>query len=207
MSRYETTHQAMDALNTASGEALTDAVELLAEQQHTPAVPHLVRLLDDEMLDAGVRFIIVRALGRLGDEAALAILLDELRGDDIWVRAAATGALISIGSPAVGGLVTALRDEDKAVRRAAAKALGKIGERGEDQEVLRGLSVGLLDVDGAVRRFAAEALGRLRAASMVPELTEALNDRNTGVRIAAFRALAKIDTPEAQSAVRQWVKQ
>jgi HEAT repeat protein len=207
MSRYETAQEALNALNTASGDALTEAIETLAEHQHAPAVPRLVGMLDDEMLDPGTRFIVVRALGRLGDEAALTVLLDELRGDDIWVRAAATGALISIGSPAVSGLVQALSDEDKAVRRAAAKALGKIGERGQDQEVLRGLSVGLLDVDGAVRRFAAEALGRLEAASMVPELSEALNDRNTSVRIAAFRALAKIDTPEAQSAVRQWVKQ
>lgn len=207
MTRYETVQDALHALDTARDDALTEAVEMLVEHQHAPAVPRLIQMLDDEMLDPGLRFIVVRALGRLGDEAGLSILLDELRGDDLWVRAAATGALISIGSPAVSGLVQALRDEDKAVRRAAAKALGKIGDQGQDQEVLCGLSVGLLDVDGAVRRFAAEALGRLEAASMVPELTEALNDSNASVRIAAFRALARIDTPEAQSAVRQWVKQ
>ena len=129
-----------------------------------------------------------------------------MRGDDIWVRAAATGALINIGPASISGLADALSDGDKAVRRAAAKALGKIGESGEDNEALRRLSAALLDVDKSVRRFAAEALGRMEADTMVPELTEVLDDRDPKVRIAAFKALAKIDTPEAQQAVRQWVR-
>lgn len=72
--------------------------------------------------------------------------------------------------------------------------------------VIRGLSAALLDIDDGVRRFSAEALGRLDAKSKVPELSDALNDKDAQVRIAAFRALANIDTPEARHAVRQWSK-
>ena len=91
------------------------------------------------------------------------------------------------------------------MRRAAAKALGKIDDSRQDEQALRSLSGALLDVDAAVRRFAAEALGRLDAEIMVSELTHALQDNNADVRIAAFRALSTLDTPEAQAALRDWV--
>ncbi|GAB4515574.1 MAG: hypothetical protein OHK0046_19320 [Anaerolineae bacterium] len=197
--------EALLALEGDNVNARASAIETLAEEGYTPAVPQIVKILLDA--DPGTTFIAAKALGRLADQQAVPALLDTLRGNDIWVRAAVTGALIQIGTPAIEGLTDALRDEDKAVRRAAAKALGKIGELGDDDRVQRGLSSALLDVDDGVRRFAAEALGRLKATSMVSELTEALDDQNAEVRIAAFKALANFKTPEAQKAVRQWVRE
>jgi HEAT repeat protein len=57
------------------------------------------------------------------------------------VRRAAAEALEKIGPPAVPALIQALRDEKEEVRRAAAKALGEIGDaltqalRDEKEEV------------------------------------------------------------------------
>lgn len=194
--------QAMDALQGDDSQARAEAISTLGELQHKPALEIMIDLV--ETVDPGTRYIIVQALGRIPDARAVPALLSAMRFDDIFTRAAATGALIQVGEPAVNGLVTALRDENKAVRRASAKAIGKIGIA--TQGAITGLSTALLDVDNAVRRFAAEALGRLGDKEMVPELVEVLDDRDPKARIAAFRALAKIDTPEAREAVRAWVK-
>jgi HEAT repeat protein len=57
-------------------------------------------------------------------------------------------------------LVRALFDNNAAVRRASAKALGKIG----DQETIKPLTVALKDADAGVRKFAEEAIHRLQTA-------------------------------------------
>jgi len=196
---------ALEALNHVDVDVRAKAIETLGEYGYVDAVPDILAILDDA--DPGTTFIAVKALGKLADQQATPALLDQLRGDDTWVRAAAAGALINIGTPAVDGLTEALQDSDKNVRRAAAKALGKIGESGENEQAVRGLSVALLDIDHAVRRFAAEAIGRIGAEDMVPQLSDTLNDSNAKVRIAAFKALANINTVEASQAVRQWVRE
>lgn len=185
-----------------------NALTIVAEEKHLPAVPLLVEWLPNA--DPGTRYLIVKALSQLPHDDAVPVLLEALRWDDMWTRSAVTAALIANGSVlVVEGLSVALRDEKSAVRRAAAKALGKIDIQTESEihiTVIRGLSAALLDVDDGVRRFSAEALGRLGAEGKVSELSDALNDGNAQVRIAAFRALANIDTPEARKAVHQWSK-
>lgn len=194
--------QAMLALSASDLQARADAVQALGELQHVPAVTPMLELLTEA--DPGMRYIIVIALGKIADQRAVPALLDELCGNDTWVRVAATGSLIRMGEAAVPGLVDGLGHEDKNVRRAAAKALGKIGT--QDPAALRALSAALLDVDSGVRRFAAEALGRLGDASHVAVLAEVLADADADARIAAFKALGKIGTPEAQDAMHKWVR-
>lgn len=198
----EQIERAMEALYSTDAEDRVEAITLLGEVEHQPAVEHLVKIVED--VDPGTRYIIVQALGRIASEDSIPTLLRAMRWDDIFTRAAATGALIQIGEATLDGLVEGLRDENKAVRRAAAKAIGKIGIATEN--AVMGLSAALLDIDSGVRRFAAEALGRLGNERIVPELVEVLDDRDPKARIAAFRALAKIDSAEARQAVRAWVK-
>ncbi|MGC8880568.1 MAG: HEAT repeat domain-containing protein, partial [Anaerolineae bacterium] len=74
-----------------------------------------------------VRQAAARALGKIGDAAAVPALIEALRDEDEDVRQAAAEALGKIGdAAAVPALIEALRDEDMWVRRAAAEALGKI---------------------------------------------------------------------------------
>jgi len=203
MTNQNAIEKALETLRSDNLEVRADAIELLGEAEHAPAVPILVEIIQDS--DPGTYYLIVQALGRIADERAVDTLLQAMRRDDIWVRAAATGALIRIGGEAsVSGLANGLNDENKAVRRASAKALGKIGVASD--EVKRGLSGSLLDADKGVRRFAAEALGRLGEDTLVPELAQALADEDPRTRIAAFKALANIDTQEARDLVRKWAK-
>ncbi len=202
MTENYTIEQAMHDLNNIDADIRSKAVEYLGKQEHAPAVPQLVDIYP--LADSGTRFMIVKALGRIGDAEALPVMFDALREDDPWVRAAAAGALIAVGKPAIDGLTHSLRSNDKNVRRAAAKALGKIGV--DDEVAVRVLASSLEDEDSAVRRFAAEALGRLGDGVVVPELAEVLNDQNPRTRIAAFRALASLKTPEAAAAMRKWAR-
>lgn len=194
--------QAMTALASSDEHVRASAIQALGELGHTPAVPALLALLNEA--DPGSRYMIVIALGKIADQRAVPALLEELCGNDTWVRVAATGGLIRMGPAAVPGLVDGLRHQNKNVRRASAKALGKIGEQNSD--ALRALSAALLDVDSGVRRFAAEALGRLGDAAYVPMLAEVLADVDADARIAAFKALSSIGTQEAQDAMRNWVR-
>jgi bilin biosynthesis protein len=63
---------------------------------------------------------------------------------------------VRIGAPAVPALIQALGDSDRDVRRAAAEALGKLG----DPQAVSPLIQALGDRSENVRRAAAEALGR-----------------------------------------------
>jgi HEAT repeat protein len=182
--------QLIAALESAEVEERIAAVKQIGDGQHTSALPHLAETLRED-IDAGVRYQAALTLAKFADPATTNDLLNALREDDLWVRVAVTDALIRIGQPSVTGLIEALRDENHAVRRAAAKALGKIGA-GVAAKSLQGA---LLDVDTDVRRFAAEALGRIGDEGSINVLAEALRDEHERVRQAAAGALVKIGEP------------
>ncbi len=143
-----------------------DAIRFLGDAQYAPAVPRLSELL--RQADPGTRYLAAKALGQIGDEAesALPALLEALRADDMFLRAGVTGALIKIGAPAVPGLTRALFEPSSAVKRAACKALGKIGSERATQALIYTLN----DGNAGVRKLAREALGRINS----PAAREAL---------------------------------
>lgn len=147
-------------------QARADAIVFLGENQYAPSVPHLTELVRDA--DPGTRYLAAKALGQIGDEAEASVptLLMAMRDNDMFLRAGIAGALIKIGYPAVPGLTKALFDRNKAVKRAAAKALGKIGS----DRCVPALINSLSDRDPGVRKFAREALQRIDT----PEARDAL---------------------------------
>lgn len=156
---FNSLDQAFEVLQNGNADVRAEAIEYLGENRYAPAVPHLAALV--EKADPGTRFLAAKALGRIGDEAesALPTLLEALRANDIFLRMAITGALIQIGKPSVPGLVKALFDDNKAVRRASAMALGKIGSK----RAIPSLEVAAQDVDPTVRKMSQQALDRLEA--------------------------------------------
>lgn len=155
--QFASTEEAFIALKGNDENARARAIAYMGEQAYAPAVPQLAELVRES--DPGTRYLAAVALGKIGDEAESAVpaLLVALRADDIFLRMAVTGALIAIGRPSVSGLVRALFDNNVAVRRASAKALGKIGHR----DATNALRVAAKDADAGVRRFAEEAITRL----------------------------------------------
>ncbi len=158
MSAFESLDDAQRALqNGDDAETRAAAIRYLGERRYAPAVPLLTGLV--RAADPGTRYLAARALGQIGDEAesALPVLLEALRDKDMFLRAGITGALIRIGQPAVPGLTRALFDPNSAVKRAACKALGKIGS----ERAAPALKFCLRDSNEGVRRFAREALQRI----------------------------------------------
>jgi HEAT repeat protein len=143
-----------------------------------------------------VRQAAASALGQIRDARAVEPLIAALKDQDRAVRRAAAGALVQIGARAVEPLIAALRDDYWAVRRAAAEALGQIG----DAPAVEPLIAALKDSAGAVRRAAAEALGQIGDAPAVEPLIAALMDQgyNHSVYQAAAGALVQIGAPAVE---------
>lgn len=154
---YDTVNEAFETLQNGDADARADAIKYLGDIQYAPAVPHLTQLVAES--DPGTRFLAAQSLGKIGDEAESAIptLLIALRADDMYLRMAVTGTLINIGDPSVPGLVKALFDRNNAVKRAAAKALGKIG----NPRAIKALEVAIKDQNAGVRKMCRQALERL----------------------------------------------
>lgn len=137
--------------------------------------------------DALVRRTATQALGLLGVERAVPVLIAALTQRD-GPRLEAAQALGRMhATPAVGALVGALCDPERAVRAAAAQALGQMGAA----EAVLPLMQALEDEDGAVRVASSGALGQLGDARAVPALERAVqNDDGRRVHLTTVRDAA-----------------
>lgn len=138
-----------------------NAAKALASIASWKVVPELADRLETDP-DRGVRQSLVRALGRLGDDRALAALLKTLQDRDLQVCQEAALALSRFNSPAAyDALLEALNSKGGRdtwqIRRLAAYALGKLGDR----RAVPALVASLRDESDLVVPAAAEALGEL----------------------------------------------
>ncbi|HLV37274.1 MAG TPA: HEAT repeat domain-containing protein [Spirillospora sp.] len=172
------------ALKQGDARERIDAIISIEEHNYTEILPEVGTVLRDDE-DTGVRFQAAKSLAHFADPSTVPELLDGLRDVDMFVRVHVTDALIRVGQPAVAGLVEALQDNNPAVRRAAAKALGKI----KHADAIDGLRLSTRDDDADVRRFSVQALGRIGDESTVDVLGMALRDSDVRVRKAAAGAL------------------
>ena len=151
----------------------------------------LIRLLNHR--DPDVQYEAAGALGDLGDSSAVEPLIAALKNDEIGgIRWKAAEALSKIGSPAVDGLIGALRHHDDDVRWKAAIALGEIG----DPRAIKPLITLLCDEDRFVKGRAAYALGLIGEPAVSP-LISVLREGDGNLRWGAAIALGKIRDPRA----------
>ena len=131
------------------------------------------------------------ALGQVGGEAAVGLLVGLLKDTDSSVRENAAAALGEVGGEAaVVPLVGLLKDADSSVRKSAAATLGHVGG-----EAVAAPLVGLLmDADSFVRQRAAEALGHVGGEAVVRPLVGLLKDTESSVRGNAAEALGRVAT-------------
>lgn len=125
---------------------------------------------------------------------------------DASVRAAAVVALARIGGHEANRLVVhALRDASPAVRTEAAKGVAWIGDRSVAGIVMARLKE---ETEAAVLVPLLDALGELketRAVGLLSDLAKGVSGlfqrHPVAVRVAAIRALGRMDSPEARAAV------
>lgn len=201
-------------------ESAADAVPMLSEALHDdyepvclnaayvlgaigePAVSALIEKLADERGPA--RRMAAYGLAAVGAPAVPA-LCNALGHENDAVRVEATYALAQIGraaEPAVPTLMEHSKDTKVEVRRYIPEAFGAIGpEASPAVPVLIDMLTN--DDDVQVRFEAALALAQIGPASSeaIPTLKDALSDKNRYVRDNSIHALKRIGTPEAESAL------
>ena len=147
----------------------------------SPAVEVLLKLLRDW----DVRKSAIVALGKIRDERVLEPLMQQLRNDEFMEDA--TDALVSLGEPALPGLIKALKDKEELVRKQAVIALGRI----KSPEAIDPLIEMLQNKDWFTRLTAAaalEAIGDERGREAIRPL---LKDSDMVVKMRVERILAK----------------
>ena len=167
-----------------------------------PAVPHLIQVLSDE--NGPTRRMAAYALAAVGAPAVPA-LREALQHTEEAVRIEATYAFAQIGAPAAAALPVLIehtKDPAVEVRRYLADAFGGIGPAAAP--AVPALIEMLENDDDKQARFeAALALAQIGpdASDAVPALANALRDPDRYVRDNSIHALKCIDTPEAESAL------
>lgn len=105
----------------------TAAAEILGQLRTPTATPALIRALGDP--EADVRTRAVAALGQIGDKTAVIPVIGRLEDEKSEVRLAAVQALADLGDArAVVQMVGAFNDSSIEIRQLAITAVGKLGD-------------------------------------------------------------------------------
>ena len=147
-------------------EALADNTEVRATASVAlveigrPSLGPLMRALNDS--NPVVRQEAATALGLIGDPRAVAALIRVMKRRDRVLRRTAAEALVRLGRPAAGPLVSLLKETDAGLRGEGAWALVQIG-----RPAFKPLCQALLDADLGARCEAARVLSRLRSSGQL----------------------------------------
>jgi hypothetical protein len=189
---------------TSDTETLARVVLPLVVRFGAAIAPVLIDALGKEE-DRNRRGRLVKALKTIG-EPAFPALLETLRSPVWFVVRNALNVLGDVGTPAlVEPVGRALEHGEPRVRRAAARALSRIG--GPEAERL--LLGAVRDRDAETQAEVLLCLGAMKAASAVPLLAELVKPKGffardvPVVRDAAAKALAAIDTPAAREVLKR----
>lgn len=168
--------------------------------QETPSpsrdrtVSILALLLDDPQPET--RRTAVEALGKIGDESVITLVISRLEDPSALVRAAAARALGRIGSSAAqeetSALAQALEDQSDSVRQAAAVSIGNIEPNPSNLDpIIRRTR----SADAGTRYAAVLSLFQVEIGSRGPELISLLDDPDKRVRQAAAAVLGGSSDP------------
>ena len=175
-----------------------EVVRALRELRDLAGVPALVSAMSDE--EPKVREESIGSLVELYSQkersGAVRRFL-ELFSDEY--DRASVGSYAEVDASVYRALGTALRDEQKDIREAAALALGILGGRSE----VPGLVAALNDLESGVRGAAASALGKVATAEEGKALIPLLADESPAVRKRVLHAIGTLRIREAGPALRE----
>ncbi|MBF0487620.1 MAG: HEAT repeat domain-containing protein [Nitrospirae bacterium] len=149
-------------------------------------------LLDMEM---DVKILAATELGKMGNKAAVDVLLDAVKYGNHYLTAEVINSLINIGDAKAIGLCKEMSSgANHKVRVNSLRGLYKLGK---DDEIIPYLMDALKDENAEVRRQAVTFLGWKDISEAVPGLIQSLQDKDDLVRKAAVSALANIKDASA----------
>jgi HEAT repeat protein len=177
------------ALKNADGDVRLNAVQFLG-RLGTAAAPLLTEALRDK--DAVVYEQAVKSLSGLeaDNEYLLATVAPLLQDSDTQVRQNAAVVLRRCGARALPLLIAALKDKEAAVRRDAIWGVTNIP--GDDKIIQPALVEAFADPDTYVRAQAIAGLGTIGYRAL-PQLKQAVKDKEADVRLRAVEALVRLN--------------
>lgn len=198
------------AVETTSLPALRDMLRLSVDRLSRSHEAELFRLLElqEDIIAAGA----ARLVGRLRPEGAAPRLAELLRRTEPRVRLAAVEGLVALASGEAAALLQdLLQDEARQVRLAAVRGLATLrfaGARDLLAEALQSRHLAAADLTEKIAFF--DAYAAIADHQGIALLDRILNGRSllgrgpgADLRACAARALGRIGTPGAMSALRQ----
>lgn len=145
----------------------------------------------------GERVQAARTLGDLNESGAIEALVNALSDNEAAVRKAVATALGKKGAPAIGPVITVLRTGRTEARKSAADALGIIGTQAYDSVIA------VINTDKSPESQSAtfRALGAIGDDRAIPLLIERLKDPNGEIRKSIVEALGHFNDPRVFDAV------
>ena len=174
--------------------ARLDALDALAQEGDAEAIVTLHQGVKTSNLAEA------RVLARKGDEAAVKVLVDDLKRTGGRSMPAVEALGESGSSLAVAALADLLAHGFPEIRGSAVEGLGKLGAKHKTAARIKPL---LNDPVSFVRLKAAAALLALGDVSGLPMLQELAGQENPSGRLMAIQAMASQPGPEWQAQVRQ----
>ncbi|MCX5644190.1 MAG: HEAT repeat domain-containing protein [Phycisphaerae bacterium] len=153
--------------------------------------PEVTKALLEEMKgrSADNRIVMIQALGRRGDKAAVPALLDTVKSGEKPVRLAALATVTEMGdASAVPVFVGLLGDSDREIAQAAQGSLATIPCHEADAAVTEMFASG--DIDK--QRMALDLMGRRRMADGIPILLKAARSANEQIRPDAIKMIGDL---------------
>ena len=194
--------EAVDELARGSEEQRLIVERVLQRTSDPRAAEPIVRLMQDQRVDAAIRAEAAFALGGIGDSRAVESLIVLLRDEGVGeaIHAAAASALGATGEKrAVEPLLEALSRLTGEARVWVAGALGRLRDGRATQPLVELLS----DPDWHVRHAVVAALGEIADPRTVEALAVGLEDENSNVRSATEEALSRVVAPNELAALRK----
>lgn len=172
-------------LESGNADEVREAIDLLSVIDHPSVVPPLARLLrsgrSDEVTDRALT-----ALRGLAHPSAIDVLVEFTHHRRARARRLAYQALAAIDDRRVPELLEqGLRDSDRNIRAAAARALGEIGARRSVETLFLAFDRGVVE--------AAIAIGKLGNRGTVEQFTEHLGRMPLSVMLSGYHEYVRRD--------------
>lgn len=154
------------------------------------AVPPLMELLGDK--DKYVRKYSAQTLNELKWEPG-----KDAIGATYWIARGYFEKCVEIGAPSFEALIAFLGDKDDEMRKAAAEALGQLGDERAVEPLIELYKTSI----HSVRLIAIKALGKIRDPWAIETLIAAIDDSMEDTGLEAIRSLSLFDDPRVSVAL------